>query len=296
MIKDKKSLVVVNPVAGRRTKVNLEKEIRIWLDSNSTRADMVFTQAHGHAFSLVKEHLASSFNHFVAVGGDGTVNEMAAALYDVPGASLAIVPAGSGNGLARHLGIPSNVQKALQVAYGDKTLKTDVVLWNGRPFFSVAGTGFDAHVARLFAGMKGRGMRNYVRAVLKSFPRYQPGKYRISIANETFETRALMITVANSNQFGNNTSLAPDASLTDGAFDLCIMQKPPLLRSVIVSPLLFLKKMHKTRWLNIVRCSEATIERLQTEPIHIDGEPIASDENTILLKLIPAALNIHVKP
>lgn len=292
----RKSVIIINPVAGRKTKVNLEKEIRIWLDSNSTRADMVCTQAHGHAFSLVKEHLASGFNHFVAVGGDGTVNEMAAALYDMPGASFAIVPAGSGNGLARHLGIPSNIQKAMQVAYDNKTLKTDVVLWNGRPFFSVAGTGFDAHVAMIFAGMKGRGMRNYVRAVLKSFPRYQPGKYHISIANETFETRALMITVANSNQFGNNTSLAPDASLTDGAFDLCIMQKPPLFRSVIVSPLLFLKKMHKTRWLNIVRCSEATIERLQTEPIHIDGEPIASDENTILLKLIPAELNIHIKP
>jgi YegS/Rv2252/BmrU family lipid kinase len=292
---ERKSIVIINPVAGTRNRKLSGEQIRSWLDANHLKCDIAITQYRGHGYILTNEAMGAGYNHFVVVGGDGTLNEVASALIGKPGISLGIVPRGSGNGLARHLKLPAKPQTALNVAFGEKTLAIDVGFLNDRPFFSVAGIGFDAEVAHTFAGMKGRGLKNYIRAVLKNFPGYRPAEYHIGFPDQKITIKALMITFANSNQFGNNTSLSPQARLNDGLIDICMVKKPNIASALIVSPLLFLKKLDRTKFLRIIRSPEAVIELTLPSWGHIDGDPFPLDTSIAALKTMPGALHIHIK-
>jgi len=292
---ERKSLIIVNPVAGTSNRKLSGEQIRSWLDAGHLPCDIAITQYRGHGSILANEAIGAGYNHFVVVGGDGTLNEVASALIGKPGISLGLVPRGSGNGLARHLKLPVNPQAALNVAFGEKIMATDVGFLNDRPFFSVAGIGFDAEVAHTFAGMKGRGLKNYIRAVLKNFPGYKPAEYHIALPDQKITCKALMITFANSNQFGNNTSLSPQASLNDGLIDVCLVKKPDIASALIVSPLLFLKKLDRTKFLHIIRATGATIELSLPAWAHIDGDPFALDSYKAVLKTMPGALSIHIK-
>jgi diacylglycerol kinase family enzyme len=201
---------------------------------------------------------------------------------------------GSGNGLARHLKLPKKLSNALDIAFGDEIVRTDTGLLNGKPFFSVAGVGFDAFIAHRFSEMKNRGFRNYVKAVLKNYVRYKPQHYKINLGEQKFETHALMITFANSNQFGNNTSIAPKANISDGLIDLCIMRKPAAVAAVFLAPMLFLKKMDRTRFLKIYRTNRIEVETSLPAFIHFDGDPYILEKSKIVFEMIPASLNIHV--
>jgi len=292
---ERKSMIIINPVAGTRNRKLSGEQIRSWLDAGHIKCDMAFTQYRGHGAKLANEAIGAGYTHFVVVGGDGTLNEVASVLIGKPEISLGIVPRGSGNGLARHLKLLSNPQMALRIAFGEKTMAIDVGFLNDQPFFSVAGIGFDAKVAHTFAGMRGRGLKNYIRAVLKNFPSYKPGEYIIKLQEQTMSTKALMISFANSNQFGNNTSLSPNASLNDGLIDLCIMRKPDIVSAFAVSPLLFIKKLDRTKYLKIIRTAEATIELSLPAWAHIDGDPFALDRYVVVLKTMPGVLQIHIK-
>ncbi|MPM04152.1 lipid kinase YegS [bioreactor metagenome] len=290
-----KSIIIVNPVSGTHHSRSSLQKIRQWAESSGALCEIESTRYRGHASELAAEALAKGYNHFIVAGGDGTLNEVASVIYTKPGVSLGIVPRGSGNGLALHLGIPLKTEKALETAFASRTIACDVGLLNNKPFFSVAGVGFDAMVAEKFARMKGRGLKNYIRAVMKHYPRYKPSEYEIEINGKTFREKALMISFANSNQFGNNTSLSPDASLTDGLIDLCIMHKPPVPAALILSPLLFLKKMNRTGYLKIHRTDKAEIKVILPAFYHIDGDPFILETSKISLGIIPQTLNIHVK-
>lgn len=291
----RKSIIIINPIAGTRRNSNAETRIRSWIDSNKVACRIETTQYRNHAYEIATTALSEGFNHFVVAGGDGTLNEVASAIYLQQNVSFGIIPEGSGNGLAHHLRLPLKTEKALKIAFGKNISPSDVGLFNGIPFFSVAGVGFDAMVAYKFSQMKGRGLRNYVRAVLQNYPGFKPTGYSIEAAGKTITGKFLMISFANSNQFGNNTSLSPEASLNDGLIDLCLMKKAPVPAAAFLSPLLFLKKFNHTRFLKIIRTEKAKITAQLPTHYHIDGDPFELQNAEIWLETLPAALNIHVK-
>lgn len=291
----RKSIIIINPVAGTRRNADAENRIRSWVEMNQNGCDIELTRYRGHAREIAANALSAGFNHFIVAGGDGTLNEVASAIYGNENVSLGIIPLGSGNGLALHLRLPLNIEKALGLAFGSHVLASDVGLLNGIPFFSVAGVGFDAMVAYKFSQMKGRGLRNYVRAVMKNYPGYKATEFTVDAVGKAFTGKLLMISFANSNQFGNNTSLSPDASLSDGMIDICLMKKVPVPAAAFLSPLLFLKKMNQTRYLKIIRAASAKIMVQLPAYYHIDGDPYLLDISEIQLQTLPSALNIHIK-
>ncbi len=288
------SVLILNPISGTGNKPKQLKRIEEYIKQKGIDCKIVETTHIGHATTIAQDYLQAGYKHFVVAGGDGTINEVAAALVHFNNTSLGIVASGSGNGLARHLNLPKKLDKALEIAFGNNTIAIDTGLLNGKPFFSIAGVGFDAYIAHKFAGMKKRGFRNYLKAVVNAYPSYKPQQYCIKFGKKTIETKALMVTFANSNQFGNNTSIAPKADLCDGMIDLCIMQKPAAIAAVAIAPMLFLKKMDKTRFLKIYQTNKATVKVALPAWIHLDGDPYELDKPEIAFELLPASLNIHV--
>lgn len=292
----RQSIIIINPIAGTRRSDGVENLIRNWIDLHQINCRIETTKYRGHARELASDAVSEGFNHFIVAGGDGTLNEVASALYlqqnDV---TLGIIPVGSGNGLALHLRLPKKTEKALDIAFGEKTLSCDVGLFNNNPFFSVAGVGFDAMVAYRFSQMKGRGLRNYIRAVMQNYPGFKPSDYCVEAEGKKITGRFLMISFANSNQFGYNTSLSPEASISDGLIDFCLMKKVPIPAAALLSPLLFFKKMNQTRYLKIIRTKKAQITASLPAYFHIDGDPYILEKADILIETLPAALNIHVK-
>ena len=228
----------------------------------------------------------------IAVGGDGTVNEIARGLVgtDIP---LGIIPAGSGNGLSRHLKIPMNPKKALQILNEFRTVKIDTATLNESLFVSVAGVGFDAAVARKFSKAGKRGFRTYFNIVATSYPFYKPKKYHMVIDGKEITRRALFVSFANSNQFGNNTSIDPNAIVDDGFIDVCIVRKVPLWKIFILAPLLFIKKFDRTHYIEIIRAKEVELIRKKGKSGHLDGDPFKAGKN-IHLKIQPLSLSVII--
>lgn len=291
----RKSIIIINPVAGTRRNAGSESRIRSWIELHQIDCRIETTKFSGHAREISATALSEGFNHFIVAGGDGTLNEVASAIFGKKNVSLGIIPLGSGNGLALHLGLSTKIEKALEIAFGTNKIESDVGLLNGIPFFSVAGVGFDAMVAYTFSHMNGRGMRNYVRAVMNHYPGYKSTEFTVDAAGKSYTDKLLMISFANSNQFGNNTSLSPDASLCDGMIDICLLKKVPVPAAAFLSPLLFLKKMNQTRYLKIIRSATAKIMVQLPAYYHIDGDPFILEKPEIVLETFPAALNIHIK-
>ncbi|PLX14153.1 MAG: diacylglycerol kinase [Marinilabiliales bacterium] len=200
---------------------------------------------------------------------------------------MGIIPGGSGNGLARHLGIPRNKNKALKLIKSKKVTKIDTASVNGKAFVSIAGVGFDALVAKLFAESTQRGFLSYFRLIAEKYPRYKPKKYTIIIDENTkIQTTALFLSFANSNQFGYNTAIAPNAKLNDGKLDLCIVKKPMLFEIPIIANLLLLKKIHLSPFVNIIPVKNIIVKQSKNRHTNIDGEAVKLGKD----------LNINIKP
>lgn len=286
-----KSAIIVNPTAGRKRRRRKMTHFFKWLQSEYPQLKIVKTQYAGHASEITKDLLSNGYNTIIAAGGDGTLNEIAREMIHHP-ANLGIMPAGSGNGLARHLGIPNNPFKAWDIIQKNHVVAIDSAMLNDIPFFSIAGTGFDAMVASEFAQMNGRGFINYLRATIKLYFKYKPRKYKVILNNEVYACKALFISFANSNQFGYNTSIAPSADLSDGMLDVCIMQKVPVGNTPLVAPKLFTKRLDRSRYLHIIQSSSVRILRKKPGFIHIDGDPQMLHEKEIRLNVLPSSINI----
>lgn len=199
------------------------------LVSKIPNAEMVKTEYSGHARSLAAAAIGKGYDIVVAVGGDGTVNEVASALVGSDTA-LGIVPLGSGNGLARHLGIPSQPRAAVKAIMAGQPIRIDAAAINGRPFFCTAGIGFDAQVATDYANAGTRGLITYAKEAVHDWRLYRPKEYEIETEEGAVKTQALLITIGNANQWGNNFFITPDASLQDGKLDIAIV-KPASIES-----------------------------------------------------------------
>lgn len=199
---------------------------------------------------------------------------------------MGIIPEGSGNGLALYLGIPINETAALRRINRFDVQAVDAGIINDRPFFNVAGLGFDASVSDRFANDTQRGPIGYLRSVINVLANYKPSKYTLRIDGETLEREAFMISVANSPQFGNNAYIAPHASVNDGILDVCIVKKFPLYFLPMMVFHLFNRSVDQSEYVEIIPGKEIFIERKDSGPVHVDGEPLSMEGN----------LSVSVKP
>ncbi len=288
----KRILFIVNPISGIGRQKAVERLIEARLDKDRFNISIAYTNAPGHATDISRKAAADGVEIVVAVGGDGTVNETAAGLVDSE-TILAIVPAGSGNGLARHLKIPMNLKRAIDVINMGRILKIDTATMNDQLFVNVAGVGFDAAVAKKFALAGKRGFSTYLRITTNSYKQYEPKQYTLIIDGKVIKRRALLISFANSSQFGNNTSIDPSASVSDGYIDVCIVGKVPFWKTFFLGPLLFMKKFDQTKYVEIIHAKEVILKRKKGKNVHLDGDPkIMGKELT--MKINPASLKVVV--
>lgn len=289
----KKQIVfIVNPVSGVSKKGNLVKQIESSVDDRQCSYEIIYTEGPGHATEISRQYSSDGTAVIVAVGGDGSVNEVARGLVG-SNTALGIIPAGSGNGLAHHLKIPLNHGKALEVIQNRKIIKIDTGSINDKLFVSIAGIGFDGFVAHKFAEGSRRGFLSYARIVAEEYPAYKPGKYKIQLTGKVIKTRALFIGFANSDQFGYRTSIAPHAKIDDGLLDIIIMKKPLVIEIPILASLLYWRKIDKWKNIEIFKAAELTVKMKKKRWVNIDGEPLVLSKK-VNVKVHPKSLNIIV--
>ena len=287
-----KILFIVNPVSGKRNKKNFSRLVSQYIDLNRFNPKVVFTEYRGHAIEIVKKHLKKKIRYFVAVGGDGTVNEIASVLINTKSV-LGIIPMGSGNGLARHLQIPMAPAKAFKVINQLVSMKIDYGLMNKIPFFCTCGVGFDALIGDKFAKEKQRGFETYVMTTINELLAYKPQRYTLEFPDYTIKRQAFLITFANSSQYGNNAYIAPNADIADGLIDICVLNPFPKINALGLGVKLFSRKVHKSDHVEIIRCSKVILKRANSGAAHYDGEPCKLGKK-IKIQLIHKGLQVIV--
>lgn len=288
----RKILAVINPISGTSNKEFMPETIARCIDPDKFDVVVRFTQHASHATLLTEEAIKEGFYGVIAVGGDGTINEVAAALRD-SSTALGIIPCGSGNGLARHLGIPMNVEKALEIINLDNIESLDYCTANDRPFFCTCGVGFDAHVSQKFAEAKKRGPLSYIQKTLVEYLKYRCKTYSIEMNDRVVTEKAFVIACGNASQYGNNAFITPRASMHDGLIDVTVIHPFTPLDTAVLGVLLFTRHIDQDTNINTFRTSELTIHRPKPDVMHIDGEPIMMNAD-IHIKCHKAGIKIFL--
>ncbi len=255
------------------------------INTEKFNASFFFTEWPGHGYEMAAEMVKGDTEILVAVGGDGTINEIASAM-DGSGKIMGIIPYGSGNGLARSLGIPLNDMGAVQRLNKLNVNNIDSGTFNGRSFFNMAGIGFDAHISAIFASNVKRGLGGYVKTAIREISNYQSQHYILEIDGKRIARDAFMINIANSSQFGNNAHISPFASLKDGLLDVCITKPFPLYQFPVLGYRMFSRSTHRSKYVEIIKGKEIRIVREGGGAIHLDGEPFD----------MASELQINIKP
>ena len=292
MIENNKVFFIINKYSGTGFRPELEGLIVSQCTSLNLECSIEFTQDRGHATELAKKAVSLGFNKVFAVGGDGTVNEVAQGLIH-SSVAMGIVPKGSGNGLARHLHIPMGVKKSLELLKSKKIIQMDTLMVNDRLSVNVSGIGFDGHVAGLFGENGKRGLLGYVKLTLKEFFTFQEFAVKLKVDDKDFDRTAFILAIANSSQFGNNATIAPYASVCDQWMDVCFIKKVPLWQSIGFAIKMFTQKIDASAFVEIMQAKKLSIHFPKAMPYHIDGEamkPVADFE----ISLIPASLKMIV--
>ena len=284
----RKILFIINPVAGKGKAKKVKDLILENIPLQYDTPGFLFTRYAGHALELSRDK-ATSYDVVVAVGGDGTMNEVANGLL-VTDTIFGMIPMGSGNGLARHLKIPMDTDKALKILFEGKTRNVDTVRVNQKHFFNVAGVGFDAWIASLFATEDKRGLLKYIRIIAKEFFHSPTKKYTVVVDGETKEVNAMWISFANSPQYGNNAVISPRSVIDDGMFEVCIIKKFPVVYVPVFIWRLFTRSLHKSRYVEIISCKNVFLEQ-EDSLVHLDGEPVILG-NTLDISIHPSSLKM----
>jgi len=286
----KNILFIINPISGGKDKTRFPAIAEQYLDATLFNAQYQFTTHAKHAYELARKAVENKTDVVVAVGGDGTINEVASAL-ESSASLMGIIPCGSGNGLARSLNIPLDNRKAVEALNKLDVEVIDTATLDQWKFFNMGGIGFDAHISHKFAKMVSRGFKGYIKTAFKEITNYKPQLYKIEIDGKLIERRAFMISIANSSQYGNNAHISPQASLKDGLLDVCIVKPFPLYHFPVMGYHLFTKTSNKSRYIEIIKGKNIRIQTDKPNIIHIDGEPqeIAGD---ISVSIKPLSLSI----
>ena len=282
-------LFIVNPKAGKGRNLDLDNLARQNLDSRCFKWSVAWTQYAGHAEILARE---ADADIVVAVGGDGTVNEVARGLVGSD-KTLGIIPCGSGNGLAFHYGLSADPKKAMNLIASGTVHQMDYGTVCGHPFFCTCGVGMDAEVSSIFASGTKRGLWSYVKDTVREICRYSPEIYHIETESESFDVGAALITVANANQWGNNAFIAPGASTSDGLFDITIVKPFSFPAAAPLAVRLFDGTICKDRHILSLKAKRVTIVRNSPGWAHYDGDPVMLDKK-VEITLEPEKLNVLV--
>ncbi|WP_162555857.1 diacylglycerol/lipid kinase family protein [Reichenbachiella versicolor] len=290
MSNKKKILFIVNPVSGHNIKVKLEDIIPYHLDLDQFDWSLKRTQQQGDAEIWSREAVIDNFTVVVAVGGDGTINEVARGLVGSKTA-LAVIPRGSGNGFANYFKIPKDPIQAIGVINNLSLKKIDTGRFNDKLFLCVAGVGFDAQVAYAFDNHHKRGFLSYIQLTLKEYLNYKPATYHIKYKDLSQEVIGLLITAANSTQFGNNAHIAPNADIADGKLELVVLKPFPFWAAISIGVRLFNGTIHKSRFTETISIDEVVIKSNENTVAQVDGEPF-SCQNHYEIKVNPQSLQM----
>ena len=288
---DKKNIIfVVNPISGTQGK----KAILKWIDERLDRSiydySIVNTEYAGHATQIAATAVQNKVDVVVAIGGDGTINEIARSLVHTQTA-LGIIPCGSGNGLARHLQIPMDPKAAIDILNQGYLNCIDYGKINNIPFFCTCGVGFDAFVSLKFADSGKRGLLTYLENTLHESLTYQPETYEIENEEGTVKYKAFLIACGNASQYGNNAYIAPQASLTDGLMDVTILEPFTVLEVPNLSFQLFNKTIDQNSRIKTMRAKKIKIHRAKEGVLHFDGDPLMAGKE-LEVEIIPSGLYV----
>ncbi len=287
-----KILVIINPISGTNNKTKMPELVNKILNHDIYDVTTQFTQRPGHATEMAKEAIAQNFHGVVAIGGDGTINEIASAIINTD-VALGIIPTGSGNGLARHIGIPMSPEKALEIINENNIANLDYCTVNDIPFFCTCGVGFDALVSEKFSHEKQRGPISYAKNALIEYQNYECEEYTLKTQTGILIKKAFVIACGNASQYGNNAYIAPKASMQDGLIDVTLIQPFNRIETPIISLQLFLKQLYNNANIISFRSDELTISRSKEAIMHIDGEPIMMPAD-LLIKCHPAGFKAFI--
>ena len=282
----------MNPISGTASKAAVPSLIDSVLDKELFEYEIRMTERAGHASEIATEAKNNHVDVVVAVGGDGTVNEVARSLVHSDTA-LGILPCGSGNGLARHLLLPMNLKKCIEVINQCQIRDLDYGVINDHPFFCTCGMGFDAFVSLKFADSGKRGLLTYLENTLHESLTYEPETYEIENEEGTIKYKAFLIACANASQYGNNAYIAPQASLTDGLMDVTILEPFTVLDVPSLSFQLFNKTIDQNSRIKTMRSKKIKIHRTKEGVMHYDGDPVMGGKD-IEVELIPHGLNVII--
>ena len=274
-----KILFIVNPISGIGKQKRFEKILNRHINKEKFDYKIEYTQNAGHATEIAAAAAKEgTYDVVTAVGGDGSINEVAKALVKTETA-LAIIPCGSGNGLARALHIPVQPWRAVRFLNSAEFKTIDTCQVNGQFFFSVAGAGYDSQVARRYEFFPGRGFKTYFWAIITSFQKYKPIEYEITIDGVSIKRTALMVTVCNSSQYGYGFRISPKASLNDGLLDVVIVKKPEPWRVPFVLLNIALGRAHKSKCFEILQGKHVELFGNKKRWVNLDGETVRLDQN-----------------
>ena len=295
MQKKKKNITfIVNPISGTKSKDALPLLVKQLIDDSLYECEIIKTEYAGHAAELASQCVNDHIDICVAVGGDGTVNEVARSLAHSETA-LGIIPCGSGNGLARHLCLPMHMKQALQVINAGKTDYFDYGVINDQPFFCTCGMGFDAYVSLKFAESGKRGLATYVENVLKEGLTYKPDTYIITDESGNHQYNAFLVACANASQYGNNAYIAPEASMQDGLLDVIIMEPFNIIEAAKVGFDLFAKTLKSNKHIKTFQARSIHIHRNESGAVHFDGDPTKMGTD-IDVRIEPLGLKAIINP
>lgn len=291
-MKKKKIIFIVNPISGNHNKNNFPNLVDNYIDKNKFEYDIVFTEYVNHATELTMKAIEDGYEYIAAVGGDGTINEIAKCLIGKEQVFV-IVPLGSGNGLARHLELPFRTERLItEVINNGDVFKIDTATMNGTPFISIAGIGFDALIADYFAKDGNRGFITYAKLITEEYHNFIPKEYTLILDDErTIKCKPFFVTFANSSQFGYNAEISPKASVQDGLLDVCIFKKPNIIEVPIVATYFITKQIDKSNFIDIYKAKKISVIREVEDVVNIDGEAMQMSKD-ITVEIKPLSLNI----
>lgn len=280
---------IINPISGGVKKAKVPQMIQEHLNHELFDYDIAITQYKQHAKSIAIESALEGIDIVCAVGGDGSVHEVGTALIGTK-CHLAIIPTGSGNGMARHLKIPLKTANAIQNINNLYSIQMDTGLANDIPFLGVGGYGFDAFIAKRFDEYHIRGFWGYTQLVYEEYFSYNPPKMKIILPQEVIKGEFLLCSLANSSEFGNGFCISPKSTVVDGKMELVLLSKFAWWRTLGVIGRFFLKKIEGSRYIRIIPFSKARII-LEKPLAHYDGEPFEVRKE-INIELIPKSLYV----
>ena len=287
MKESKRILFVVNPISGVKGKKAAIELLKTELDS-LIHYEVTETVGARHATELTREAIAAGYDAVIAVGGDGTVNEVGKALVHSK-VALGVLPFGSGNGFARHRKIPIAVKAAIGLINRFSTKIVDTATLNDEAFLTTAGLGFDAHVGWKFSQSGSRGFLTYSQIAINEFMGYKEEEYHLIIDGKELKTKAFVLSIANGGQYGNNAWIAPDASMEDGKLNVCIIRPFPAHVTPDIVVKLFNKSLAASKYYENIEAEEITI--INASKFHLDGEPREANRD-LHLKIIPKSLTV----